>query len=185
MATDIEAPGRRDIPNLPVLDFLTTFDYEDKDNEKPRRDQPTTSGHEHEHKEEDQNNETFSFRLFAPHSQNASNPAPAASRSQSHHDSVTRICIRSPTPLSSQEGGGFKVPFRPRRYYFTSAADEEDVRRKRTEYANMAMTGEEVISMARRTIWVRLSLYFLFLPVPGELSLVRLGMTFACLDLSF
>ena len=157
--TDMKVLERPYLASLPELDFFTPID--DK-NKETGIDYHHTSENDYDHEEGDKNDETFSFRLFS-HSQ----PSQPAS-TQKRQNQVSRVSIRSPTPLSSQGEGGFTVPFRPRRYYFTSSnTDDEEASRKRVEYADVALTGEEVISTARRTVWVRAStLLFLSLLRP-------------------
>ena len=95
----------------------------------------------------------FEFRLFA------SRPQPAAGRGEGplENHRLPKVNIRSPTPLSAEGKGGFVVPFRAASYYFTGAGDEgnRDWERRRAEYADVALGGEEVMSLARSTAWVR------------------------------
>jgi Fungal protein of unknown function (DUF2011) len=92
--------------------------------------------------------ETFEFRLFS--SKSSAKPNQDAPQEQR----VTRINIRSPTPLSAQGDGGFVVPFRPQSYYFTASADGGEKLRKWGEYAEVALGGEEVRRKAGSTVWV-------------------------------
>ena len=90
--------------------------------------------------------EEFEFRLFASQALRAG-------------DAVARVNIRSPTPLAERGKGGFVVPCRPGSYYFASFgdadADAEGWRRRRDEYRDLAVDGQDVMTMARSTAWVR------------------------------
>jgi hypothetical protein len=97
--------------------------------------------------------EAFKFRLFA------SNPPTAAlvDGNAAQSCGFVRVNIRSPTPVSARGGGGgggFVVPERPWGYYFTTAAGGDDGRR-RGEYVEVALAGEDVLSRARNMAWVR------------------------------
>lgn len=89
----------------------------------------------------------FDFRLFV------SKPFIAGGKAQ--EQGCARIDIRSPTPLSAQGEGGFLVPFRAMGYYFANTEDETDCGRRKEEYREVAVGGQEVLSEARETDWVR------------------------------
>jgi len=94
--------------------------------------------------------ETFEFRLFA------SKPKPVRdSEDLLTNNEYVKVNIRSPTPLSAPGDGGFVVPFRPQSYYFTAARDRGGRERRKEEYGKVALGGEEVMSLARGTAWVR------------------------------
>jgi Fungal protein of unknown function (DUF2011) len=97
------------------------------------------------------NDEAFKFRLFA------SKPPTAAlvDGNAAQSCGFVRVSIRSPTPVSARGGGGgFVVPDRPWGHYFTTAAGGDDGRR-RGEYVEVAVAGEDVLSRARNMAWVR------------------------------
>ncbi len=96
--------------------------------------------------------EVFEFRLFASEA------------------GLARVRIRSPTPAGREgEEGGFVVPVRPRSYYFTFSGDGdgEGWKRRRDEYADVAVEGHDVLSMAGCTAWVRQTASFR-LPICAE-----------------
>lgn len=86
--------------------------------------------------------EAFEFRLFA------------SSGLAAGDDGLARVNIRSPTPVAGWGEGGFVVPFRPPSYYFTLSGDAE-WKRKRDEYLDVAVEGQDVWSLAGKTAWVR------------------------------
>jgi Fungal protein of unknown function (DUF2011) len=93
--------------------------------------------------------ETFEFRLFA------SKPKPKLTNANNvvaKDPGLVRVTIRSPTPLSAHGDGGLVVPFRPRGYYFSR--DDKKWQRKSDEYADVAVTGAEVVEKASRKPWV-------------------------------
>ena len=96
----------------------------------------------------------FEFRLFS------TSPRPtSAARYQlnatppprTNHPSIHRINIRSPTPPASAGDGAFVVPYRPQTYYFANVAGLEQ-----KAYADIAISGGQVLERASRTKWVGL-----------------------------
>lgn len=109
----------------------------------------------------DDDNEMFEFRLFASKPQHAAAVNDGGSLKNNNRGGFTRIRIRSPTPVSGRGGdGGFVVPFRHRSYYFTVVGEDgrewgRRKKKKKGEYMDVAVDGEEVMSKARSTAWVR------------------------------
>lgn len=99
------------------------------------------------------NGEIYEFRLFA------SKARPTLDRGEGplKDGGLAKVNLRSPTPLSAQGHGGFAVPFRPQGYYFVTT-DGAEGKRRRKEFADVAVDGEEVMSRARSMAWVRQSL---------------------------
>ncbi|KAI9859109.1 MAG: hypothetical protein M1830_006319, partial [Pleopsidium flavum] len=79
----------------------------------------------------------FDFRLFS---------TPNTTRAPTKDDKATtqRIIIRSPTP-SLNSTPGFLIPSRPKEYYF---ADSPSTTRRK-EFEHVALTGEDVLKLAR------------------------------------
>lgn len=124
------------------------FDYEelaiqaievDKQKQKQRRDGSSLS------RDAADGGEEFEFRLFA------SGGLPA-------RNELVRVNIRSPTPLAEQGEGGFVVPFWPEIYHCTLPEDADGEgrrRKKRDEYRDVAVDGQDIMAMAGSTAWVR------------------------------
>lgn len=77
-------------------------------------------------------------------------PPPASTQQAGTGNGIHRITIRSPTPPSLGTGG-FLVPHRPQDYYFTGPPPASESQ----TYTTAAVSGQEVLTRARQTRWVR------------------------------
>jgi Fungal protein of unknown function (DUF2011) len=120
------------------------------------RDVPDTQGDSALSEDQADAGETFEFRLFSAKArlvvEGGELEGPLEARG------LAQVNIRSPSPVVHGDGG-FLVPLRPQSYYFIPAGDEcrEEGERRRKEFADVAVAGEEVMSSARSTAWVRRS----------------------------
>jgi Fungal protein of unknown function (DUF2011) len=99
--------------------------------------------------------ETFEFRLFSTKTRLPIDGGEGPLKEQG----LAKVNIRSPSPVSGHGDGGFVVPFRPQSYYFTPAGDEDGggSERRKKEFADVAVDGEQILFRARSTTWVRQS----------------------------
>ena len=107
--------------------------------------------------------ETVEFRLFAAKS-NEEDVAHKVGVRQS----LVRIKVRSPTPLSvSEREGAFRNPHRSQSYFFT-AVDEERLSKRRDEYLLTAVSGEEVEKARKRIPWSGMQLPWRIIHIKSE-----------------
>ncbi|KAF7505488.1 hypothetical protein GJ744_000735 [Endocarpon pusillum] len=166
-ATAALASDRRfDHQELHVPAAVAVDEQTQKQKQKQRRESGSSSSRDAADGEEE-----FEFRLFASRVLRAG-----------QGDGVARVNLRSPTPLAERGEGGFVVPCRPRSYYFTSFGDGDAdgdadanadaqggrARRRRDEYRDVAVEGQEVMFVATSTAWPGAALPWRVIRVPAS-----------------